>query len=671
MTDVFLECNREVCRLLGYDRAEMLGRSPVDFSPPHQPDGRCSAEAASAYIEAALSGEPLRFLWQHVHREGYPIDTEVSLRAIRFADTSLIHGVLRDVTTRVAADRASNKALAKLRELEGIIDHSPAIAFIWRAETDWPVEFVSNNVIQLGYSATDFTSGRVRFADVVHADDLERVVEEVQCYSAEGCETFAQEYRVRTCSGEVKWVADQTLVRRNSHGNITHYQGILVDITERRRTEQALQQSEQRLSDILHTLPIGIAVIDGATHKIVDVNPAAAAMIEAPQHNIVGKVCHQFMCPAEVGKCPITDLGETVDRSERVLLTAKGASIPILKTVLPITLNGRDCLLDTFVDISAQKETEQRLRDTEEELRHRMTALAERSKELQCLHRVRDAAHGDASPEAVCRATLVHLAEGMRHPEIAAPVITLGDERFAGPTWDDSLSNGLHAEVALAGQVFGKLSVFYTESQPFVLPEEQNLVNAVAAILAHYLGRHQAEEALRESEQRFSDVLQASPDALLIIDGNQFVECNEATVRMLGYACRDELLMTHPSELSPPMQPDERSSLEKADEMIRLALTRGFHRFEWVHRRANGKDFPVEVSLTPISYRRKTVLHCLWRDLTEEKETELALRDVRNRLKESLGFTRTLLQALPRRCSSRTGTDGTLNAIGRLHKCMA
>jgi PAS domain S-box-containing protein/putative nucleotidyltransferase with HDIG domain len=134
--------------------------------------------------------------------------------------------------------------------------------------------------------------------------------------------------------------------------------------------------------------------------------------------------------------------------------------------------------------------------------------------------------------------------------------------------------------------------------------------------------RKRSEEALRESEQRFMDVLHASQDAILLIDGEKFVDCNEATARMLGYAKRDKFLMTHPSELSPPTQPDGKSSLEKADEMMKLAIERGFHQFEWKHRRANGEDFPVEVSLTSIVLHGKNVLHCVWRDLTEQKRAE-------------------------------------------------
>ena len=69
----------------------------------------------------------------------------------------------------------------------------------------------------------------------------------------------------------------------------------------------------------------------------------------------MGKVCHTYICPAQVGACPITDKGQTVDNAERVLLTVSGESIPILKTVVPVELDGRQHLLESFLDISELK----------------------------------------------------------------------------------------------------------------------------------------------------------------------------------------------------------------------------------------------------------------------------------------------------------------------------
>jgi two-component system, cell cycle sensor histidine kinase and response regulator CckA len=139
--------------------------------------------------------------------------------------------------------------------------------------------------------------------------------------------------------------------------------------------------------------------------------------------------------------------------------------------------------------------------------------------------------------------------------------------------------------------------------------------------------RKRTEEELRASERKYRDLFEKSDDAILIVENRTFVDCNDATVRMLRYNNREELLKTHPSELSPEFQPDGRRSYEKADDMMRIALENGFHRFEWNHKRADGEIFPVEVLLTAISADdNKQVLHTVWRDITEWKKTEIALR---------------------------------------------
>ena len=125
---------------------------------------------------------------------------------------------------------------------------------------------------------------------------------------------------------------------------------------------------------------------------------------------------------------------------------------------------------------------------------------------------------------------------------------------------------------------------------------------------------------------QYRKLFDQSADAMLIIDNGRFVDFNDATLKMLGYSSREHLFSTHPSQLSPPTQPDGRSSFEKADEMIAIAFEKGSHRFEWIHRRADGSDFPVEVLLTPVPYEDRMLLNVVWRDITQRKKAEEALR---------------------------------------------
>jgi two-component system, sensor histidine kinase and response regulator len=157
----------------------------------------------------------------------------------------------------------------------------------------------------------------------------------------------------------------------------------LLDITERKQMEKALLASEERLKAILNFLQIGIILIDTETHKISDVNTTAIEMIGDSKDNIIGSICHKYICPAGKGQCPVSDLKQCVDNSERKLLKADGTTMPILKTVTRILLNDREYLLESFIDIAelsnARREIEEmnRVMTTALELEKKMSAELE------------------------------------------------------------------------------------------------------------------------------------------------------------------------------------------------------------------------------------------------------------------------------------------------------
>ncbi|TEU06770.1 MAG: PAS domain S-box protein, partial [Candidatus Aminicenantes bacterium] len=138
-----------------------------------------------------------------------------------------------------------------LRQANLVVENSPVVLFRWKAAEGWPVELVSENVIQFGYTPEELLSGEVSYASLVHPGDLKRVAHEVQEHSASGVNSFRQEYRIITKDGKVCWVDDRTVIERDSDGQITHYQGIVIDITKRKLAEKELQEYRDRLEEII------------------------------------------------------------------------------------------------------------------------------------------------------------------------------------------------------------------------------------------------------------------------------------------------------------------------------------------------------------------------------------------------------------------------------------
>jgi two-component system, LuxR family, sensor kinase FixL len=117
------------------------------------------------------------------------------------------------------------------------------------------------------------------------------------------------------------------------------------------------------LATVLDSILSGVIIIDPRTHSIVDVNAAASRLIGLSREQIVGQACHRFICPADEGHCPITDMGQSVDLSERVLLTGRGERLPVIKTVMDAQWQGRSYLVESLIDISGWKQAQRRQDD--------------------------------------------------------------------------------------------------------------------------------------------------------------------------------------------------------------------------------------------------------------------------------------------------------------------
>ena len=143
-----------------------------------------------------------------------------------------------------------NKSLKVHKVLDSVLSSSPAVVFLWRPEKDWPVEFISENISQFGYSVDDFMSGKMNYGDIIHPSDLDRVRTEMNRASNEGFSDFSQEYRILTKSGEIRWVDERTLIHTNENGTMDYLQGIIVDITERKQANNFMR-IEQDLDDAL------------------------------------------------------------------------------------------------------------------------------------------------------------------------------------------------------------------------------------------------------------------------------------------------------------------------------------------------------------------------------------------------------------------------------------
>ncbi len=155
-------------------------------------------------------------------------------------------GVMMDITDIKETEKILNRALARLEELEMIINKGNAVVFSWQAKEGWPVRFVSANIMQFGYTVEDLISGKINYSSLIHPEDRERIFSEIEGFNTGGIREFFQSYRFLNSIGDYRWVDAHIWVGTDSQNVITHYQGFIIDVTSRKRAELQLRDSEQR-----------------------------------------------------------------------------------------------------------------------------------------------------------------------------------------------------------------------------------------------------------------------------------------------------------------------------------------------------------------------------------------------------------------------------------------
>jgi len=228
---------------LGYETESLLGERYIDFVHPEH------VEAWTHFFQDTLTkGSSSGFIeYRVLHADGSWIWHAMSAKTYsdRNGRTAFL-GVGRDITARLEAEQKLKAALARREEMERIVNRSPSVVVLWRAAENWPVEFVSASVRQYGYEPEYFTATNRGFIAITHPDDTNRVTLELEAHASAGHDEYNQEYRIVCGDKSIRWVADHTVVRRDENDVVTHHEGLITDITERKESEDREREVRER-----------------------------------------------------------------------------------------------------------------------------------------------------------------------------------------------------------------------------------------------------------------------------------------------------------------------------------------------------------------------------------------------------------------------------------------
>jgi PAS domain S-box-containing protein len=274
--------------ILGYDPSELNGIKGIELI--HRDDRAVVGCGLQTIIDRNDDNHPTEFRCQHSNGSWICLEATGS-RLYEPAGTKNLLIIARDISYRKSQEK-------RIQLASEIINKSPAVAFIWINDEGWPVEYVTENVMELtGYTPDDFLTCKVCYGDIICGKDKQRVIDEVNRYSNNQSITrFCHEpYRIITKSGIIKWVDDTTEIRRNESGRVTHYQGIVLDITEIKNTELALRESEEKYRVVVERATDGITIVQDSILKFV--NQTLADMLGYTVQEMINVDFREFIHP--------------------------------------------------------------------------------------------------------------------------------------------------------------------------------------------------------------------------------------------------------------------------------------------------------------------------------------------------------------------------------------
>jgi PAS domain S-box-containing protein len=630
-----VDCNQKALELFGCGREHLIGTAPSALSPPQQPNGRDSLEEAREKAKLALAGQTLHFEWQHRRCDGTPFEAEVTLSRLEIVGEAHLLAMVRDVTEQKRAREALRESEAELKE--ALLAAQMGV-WEWTQATDsvtW-----DENLYRIAGRDPKLPAPSYQEQSRIYTPvSWERLKTAVENTLSAGTPYELDLEMVRP-DGSKRWLIARGEPRRDASGRITRLRGTVQDVTERKRAEEALRESDQRYKDFISHSHEGVWRVE--LEQPIPINlPAEEAVRKLLQYGTMAECneSHAHIMGFSTAQDVVgRHLGELVPATEEERMASfraaarggwqsrtvefqgrdnTGALKHFLRTEIPIVQNGMlERVWGITRDVTELRQAEEALRES----------------------------------EARFRATFENAGIGMAlvdlegHPLKSNPTLRqllgYGEEElsrmafteFTHPA-DRELDWGLYSELAAGmrdryeiekryikkdGQVmWGLLTVSSVKGRHGRPAYAVGMVQDITE-------RKRAEEELRESEERYRRLFEVESDAihLVEVDTARILDVNAAAVKMYGYSREEFQSLTAPEVSAEP-------------EKTRAAITHEWTRAElrW-HRKKDGTVFPVEITGNSFVYQGRRIHVATIRDITERQRAEEALRQSEQRYKD-------------------------------------
>ncbi len=471
-----------------------------------------------------------------------------------------------------------------------------------------------------GYTERDFISGEVSWKDIVHPEDWILIESDWKRIGSVPGSTVEREYRIIRKDGKIRWLLELCHNISDESGQVFGVEGHIYDITERKEAEEARHESEARYRTLVAISPDAIFLTD-LTGKILIVNPRTVELFGCKSEaDLLGKPAIDFVLPEDrqrIVQIMLNTVQTRITRNiEYTILRRDSSTKPVNASASVIT--GPDgqpqALIGVIRDITQQKLGEKALSESEAKYR----ALVEQS--LQGIIVTQGSplrvVYANTAFEEIIGYSLEELIaledsiDQLLYPADRKLVLERARKRLRGESVPQSYEYRIIHKSGVVRWVRNYASPIEYEGKP-----------AIQSIIADITERKQAELALQESEEKYSNLFQYFHDLIILhdLEGN-ILDVNQQVIDQLGYS-REELLQMKIADLHPP------EAVEASHDAFETVIREGSVHFEIDLLRKTGEVFTAEVSSSLFNISGQKVIQGILRDITERKQAEQELKE--------------------------------------------
>lgn len=541
-------------------------------------------------------------------------------------------GVAQDITERKRAESALRESEERYKAVvTGISDG------VWEANLRSGKVFFSDQwKAMLGYAPFEIADDMREFARLIHPDDRDSAVGEVRAHLRGETPAFRTEFRLRHKDGSWRWILSSGSAMRDANGTAYRIAGSHTDVTERKRMEEEIRRSEGHYRLLFETMLQGVVYQD-AEGRIISMNPAA--------ERILGKSAAEFLgsTSADQEKDTIREDGSPFPGAGHPSMVALASGREVRDVVMgwynprekqrrwinvsavPLFVPNESKpyqVYTLFDDITERKQAEQALRESEDKFR----TLADSIPQLAWMTDENGSVLWYNRRWYAYTGTTLEEVQGwgwekVHHPEHLSRVVARFRQHLqTGAVWEDTFP--------LRGRD-GQYRWFLSRAMP--IRNAEGRVERWFGTNTDITERLDAEERLRQSEERFRRLYEANVVGIVCGDPEKVFDANDVFLGMLGYT-REELDagILRWREFTPP----EYLALDE-NGIAQMLATGSCKPFEKEFVRRDGSRVPVLIGATLLE-RSPLRWICFTLDLTERKQLER--RILQSQKLESIGL---------------------------------